>query len=154
MLSFPSSSLYFPAALRYGKHILLLQAETCDKTQNKKRNYKKITIKLWDILSLRTQIGQDWGTRHSILPRSATRHSENRAGTPIGCTMVMCANCLTSVSVPCSIIVIQACCHSPKSGISAITSVRMWADYWKPNQWNQTQTNPRTTNKTRELWNR
>ena len=36
MLSFPSSSLYFPAALRYGKHILLLQVETCGKTQNNK----------------------------------------------------------------------------------------------------------------------
>gem|GEM_PF-529338 len=40
-LQVPDISLLFPVALRYGKHFLLLQAETCDKTQNKKRNYKK-----------------------------------------------------------------------------------------------------------------
>jgi len=73
-------------------------------------------------------------------------HLENRASTLSGYTMVVCVSCLISASVPCSIIGIQACCHSPKSGTSAITSVRMWADYWKPNLWNQTQTNPRTTN--------
>ena len=32
----PYISLLFPVALRYGKHILLLQAETCDEAQNKK----------------------------------------------------------------------------------------------------------------------
>jgi len=58
MLSFPSSSLYFPAALRYGKHILLLQAETCGKTQNNKELQTK-QQKIWDILSLRIQIGKD-----------------------------------------------------------------------------------------------
>ena len=35
-LQVPYISLLFPAALRYGKHILLLQAETCDEAQNKK----------------------------------------------------------------------------------------------------------------------
>ena len=35
-LVLPCISLLFPAALRYGKHILLLQAETCGKTQNNK----------------------------------------------------------------------------------------------------------------------
>ena len=35
-LVFPCISLLFPVALRYGKHILLLQAETCGKTQNNK----------------------------------------------------------------------------------------------------------------------
>lgn len=39
-LIFPYISLLFPRALKYGKRILLLQAETCDKAQNKKRNYK------------------------------------------------------------------------------------------------------------------
>lgn len=46
MLSFPSSSLYFPAALRYGKHILLLQAETCGKAQNKKELQTKQEYKI------------------------------------------------------------------------------------------------------------
>lgn len=58
--------------------------------------------KIWDILSLRIQIGQSWGTKYSTLPRPATRHSGNRAGTPIGCTTVMCAGCLISASAPCS----------------------------------------------------
>ena len=50
-LVFPCISLHFPAfpyislplsrALKYGKHSLLLQAETCDEAQNKKRNYKQ-----------------------------------------------------------------------------------------------------------------
>ena len=31
----------FPRALKYGKRILLLQAEMCDKAQNKNRNYKQ-----------------------------------------------------------------------------------------------------------------
>ena len=97
----------------------------------------KITIKLWDILSLRIQIGQGWGTRYSVLPRPATRHSENRAGTPIGCTTVMYASCLTSASVHCSTIGIQVCYLSRKSGISAITGVRMWSDYSKANLRNQ-----------------
>ena len=35
-LQVPCISLLFPVALRYGKHILLLQAETCGKTQNNK----------------------------------------------------------------------------------------------------------------------
>ena len=35
-LQVPYISLLFPTALRYGKHILLLQAETCDEAQNKK----------------------------------------------------------------------------------------------------------------------
>ena len=48
--------------------------------------------------------------------------------------MVMYASCSTSASAHCSTTVIRACCHFPKSGISAITSVRMWTDYWKPNQ--------------------
>ncbi len=37
----PDVSLLFPAALRYGKCAILLQAETCNKPQNKKRNYKQ-----------------------------------------------------------------------------------------------------------------
>ena len=40
-LQVPYISLLFPAALRYGKQILLLQAETCDETQNRQRNYKQ-----------------------------------------------------------------------------------------------------------------
>ena len=39
-LQVPCISLLFPVALRYGKHILLLQAEMCDEAQNKK-NYKQ-----------------------------------------------------------------------------------------------------------------
>ncbi|MFC2443176.1 MAG: hypothetical protein ACFNUO_10295 [Capnocytophaga ochracea] len=35
-LQVPCISLMFPVALRYGKHIILLQAETCDEAQNKK----------------------------------------------------------------------------------------------------------------------
>ncbi|WP_259299458.1 helix-turn-helix domain-containing protein [Prevotella disiens] len=38
---FPCISLLFPCALKYDKHSLLLQAETCDKPQNKNRNYKQ-----------------------------------------------------------------------------------------------------------------
>ena len=40
-LQLPYISLLFPVALRFGKHILLLQAETCDEAQNKSRNYKQ-----------------------------------------------------------------------------------------------------------------
>ena len=40
-LQLPYISLLFPVALRFGKHILLLQAETCDEAQNKNRNYKQ-----------------------------------------------------------------------------------------------------------------
>ena len=36
-LQVPCISLLFPVALRYGKHILLLQAEMCDEAQNKKK---------------------------------------------------------------------------------------------------------------------
>ena len=39
--AFPCISLLFPCALKYGKHSLLLQAETCGETQNKKRNDKQ-----------------------------------------------------------------------------------------------------------------
>ena len=39
-LQVPCISLLFPVALRYRKHILLLQAEMCDEAQNK-RNYKQ-----------------------------------------------------------------------------------------------------------------
>lgn len=35
-LVFPCISLLFPRALKYGKHFLLLQAETCVKAQYKK----------------------------------------------------------------------------------------------------------------------
>ena len=33
----PVDEMLFPVALRYGKHILLLQAEMCDEAQNKKK---------------------------------------------------------------------------------------------------------------------
>ena len=36
-LVFSCISLLFPVALGYGKHILLLQAETCGEAQNKKK---------------------------------------------------------------------------------------------------------------------
>ena len=39
--AFPYISLPLSRALKYGKHSLLLQAETCDEAQNKKRNYKQ-----------------------------------------------------------------------------------------------------------------
>ena len=58
-LQVPDISLLFPVALRYGKHNLLLQAETCYEAQDKKDFINKTIIELWDILSLRTQIGQD-----------------------------------------------------------------------------------------------
>lgn len=57
-LVFPCISLLFPVALKYGNRFLLLQAETCDEAQNKKGITNKTTIELWDILSLRIQIGQ------------------------------------------------------------------------------------------------
>lgn len=53
----PDVSLLFPTALRYAKRTVFLQAETGGEAQNKKRKYNN--IRLWDILSLRTQIGQD-----------------------------------------------------------------------------------------------
>ena len=40
-LQAPNTSLLFPTALRYGKSMILLQTETCDKPQNKNRNYKQ-----------------------------------------------------------------------------------------------------------------
>ena len=40
-LQVPDISLQFPIALKYGKHAILLQAETCGDAQNKKRNYKQ-----------------------------------------------------------------------------------------------------------------
>ena len=55
---FPLFPYLFPRALKYGKHSLLLQAETCDEAQNKKGIANKTIIELWDILSLRIQIGQ------------------------------------------------------------------------------------------------
>ncbi|MCK6144940.1 MULTISPECIES: hypothetical protein [Prevotella] len=36
-LQVPYISLLFPVALRYGKYILLLQAEMCGEAQNKKK---------------------------------------------------------------------------------------------------------------------
>ena len=39
-LVFPSISLLFPRALKYGKHSLLLQAETCGETQDGQRYYR------------------------------------------------------------------------------------------------------------------
>ena len=39
-LQVPDISLLFPTALKYGECTILLQAETCDKAQNKKGNYK------------------------------------------------------------------------------------------------------------------
>lgn len=39
------------------------------------------------------------------------------------------------------------CCPLPKSGISATTSVRMWSDYWKPNQRKQKRIKLKSTNK-------
>ena len=57
-LVFPCISLLLSRALKYGKHIILLQTETCIKVQYKKGITNKTTIKLWDILSLRIQIGQ------------------------------------------------------------------------------------------------
>ena len=38
-LVFPSISLLFPRALKYGKHSLLLQAETCGDVQDGQRFY-------------------------------------------------------------------------------------------------------------------
>lgn len=40
-LQVPDISLQFPIALKYDNRIILLQAETCDEAQNKKRNYKQ-----------------------------------------------------------------------------------------------------------------
>ena len=40
-LQVPDISLQFPIALKYDNLIILLQAETCDEAQNKKRNYKQ-----------------------------------------------------------------------------------------------------------------
>ena len=40
-LVFPCISLLFPHALKYDKHSLLLQAETCGEAQDKKRKYKQ-----------------------------------------------------------------------------------------------------------------
>ncbi|ERK01560.1 hypothetical protein HMPREF9145_2496 [Segatella salivae F0493] len=57
-LQFPYISLLLPVALRYGKHIILLQAETSDDVQKQKGITNKTIIRKWDILSLRTQIGQ------------------------------------------------------------------------------------------------
>ncbi|PDP67553.1 hypothetical protein CLI70_10555 [Prevotella intermedia] len=57
-LQVPDIFSLFPAALRYGICAILLQAEACDDAQNEKGITNKITIRLWDILSLRTQIGR------------------------------------------------------------------------------------------------
>lgn len=38
-LVFPDISLLFPRALKYDKHSLLLQAETCGETQDEQRFY-------------------------------------------------------------------------------------------------------------------
>ena len=40
-LQLPDVSLLFPTALKCDKLIILLQAETCDETQNRQRNYKQ-----------------------------------------------------------------------------------------------------------------
>ena len=40
-LQVPDVSLLFPRALKYDKHTVILQAETCGDTQNKNRNYKQ-----------------------------------------------------------------------------------------------------------------
>ena len=40
-LEVPDISLLFPIALKYDKHTVILQAETCGDTQNKNRNYKQ-----------------------------------------------------------------------------------------------------------------
>ncbi|ERJ73092.1 hypothetical protein HMPREF0653_02229 [Prevotella disiens JCM 6334 = ATCC 29426] len=39
-LVFPCISLLFPCALKYGKHSLLLQAETCGETQDRQKYYQ------------------------------------------------------------------------------------------------------------------
>ncbi len=106
------------------------------------RNYKQNNNKTMGYFII---TDSNWAKlRNAILnlAETCTRHSENRAGTPIGCTTVMCAGCSTSASVPCSIIGIQVYFHSLKSGISAITGVRMWSYCSKPNRRNQKRTNP------------
>jgi len=54
----PDTSLLFPTALQIGNKRILLHAETCDGKQIAKGKYKQNNITLWDILSLRIQIGQ------------------------------------------------------------------------------------------------
>ena len=67
--------------------------------------------------------------RNAILNLAETCHKAfgSRASIPIGCTMVMYASCSTSASAHCSITGIQVYFHSLRSGISAITGVRMWS---------------------------
>ena len=102
-LPFPSSSLYFPAlpcCFEVWKTHPTFAGRNVRWSAKQKEITNKTIIRKWDILSLRIQIGQSWGTKYSTLPRPATRHSGNEAGTPIGCTTVMCAGCLISASLP------------------------------------------------------
>ena len=105
--------------------------------RNTKRNYKQNNNKIMGYFII---TDSNWAKlRNEILSLAETCHKDsgNRASIPIGCTMVMCASCLISASVLCSIIGIQACCPLPKSGISAITSVRTWNSCSKPKLRNQ-----------------
>ena len=71
-LQFPYISLLFPVALRFGKHILLLQAETCDEAQNKSRNYKQYNNRIMGYFSI---TDSNWAKlRNEILSLAETCH--------------------------------------------------------------------------------
>ena len=71
-LQFPYISLLFPVALRFGKHILLLQAETCDEAQNKSRNYKQYNNRIMGYFII---TDSNWAKlRNEILSLAETCH--------------------------------------------------------------------------------
>src|SRR3712207_6015020 len=71
-LQVPDVSLLFPAALRYGKCAILLQAETCDNPQNNKMNYKQNNNKTMGSFIMTDSRGRR--LRNEILALAKTCH--------------------------------------------------------------------------------
>ena len=71
-LHLPDVSLLFPTALKYDKLTILLQAETCNDAQNKKRNYKQNNNKIMGYFII---TDSNWAKlRNEILSLAETCH--------------------------------------------------------------------------------
>jgi hypothetical protein len=134
-LQFPDISLLFPIALRYGKSIILLQAETSDDSAKQERNYKQnnnrnmgyfiITDSNW--AKLRNEILSLAETCHKAFGEQC-RHTDWLHNGDV-CRLLNISKRTLQHYRDTSVY-----CPLPKSDISAITSVRMWNDYSIQNQ--------------------
>lgn len=139
-LKVPCISLLFPVALSYGKHIILLQAETCGEAQNKKRNYKQNNNKIMGYFII---TDSNWARlRNEILSLAEICHKafgEQSRHTDWLHNGDVCR--LLNISK-------RTLLHYRDTGVlpfsqigpNTITGVRMWNDYWKPNRRNQKRT--------------